>query len=266
MTETEVLAIAAATVAVVAAARSTWSPCGLSMLSTITPLAERGRGHRWGATASWFVAGQRGGRGHARIVRGGPGRRHRATRIPATTSAVVAGGGALVAAASDSGLGGFRLPIHRRQVNERWLDGFRPWVYGSGFGWQIGTGVTTYIKTAAVYLMVCWPPDRPALGRPRKCAGFGLVRGLACSSAHGITSPGALADFHRRFMDRGPLALAVVVGVEVLVGSLAAGGGAVGLGRPRRRHHRRRARRHPPGPTGQRRRYTSGGSRTARTA
>ena len=31
----------AALVAVVAALRSLWSPCGLSMLSTITPLAER---------------------------------------------------------------------------------------------------------------------------------------------------------------------------------------------------------------------------------
>ena len=48
---------AAVTVALVAAARSTWSPCGLSMLSTITPLGESARGHRWGATASWFVVG-----------------------------------------------------------------------------------------------------------------------------------------------------------------------------------------------------------------
>ena len=47
-----------------------------------------------------------------------------------------------------------RLPIHRRQVNERWLDQYRPWVYGAGFGWQIGTGLSTYITTAAVYLMV----------------------------------------------------------------------------------------------------------------
>ena len=38
-------------------------------------------------------------------------------------------------------LGGFILPVHHRQVNERWLDQFRPWVYGAGFGWQIGDGV-----------------------------------------------------------------------------------------------------------------------------
>ena len=52
-----VLIVGAAVTVVVAAVRSTWSPCGWSMLSTITPLTERGRGHRFGATASWFVGG-----------------------------------------------------------------------------------------------------------------------------------------------------------------------------------------------------------------
>src|SRR5690349_8665958 len=51
------LALAAFAVAVVAAFRSTWSPCGLSMLATITPLAERGRGHQYRSTVAWFVVG-----------------------------------------------------------------------------------------------------------------------------------------------------------------------------------------------------------------
>ena len=46
---------------VAAAVRSTWSPCGLSMLSTITPFGERGRGHAYRATATWFVVGAAGG-------------------------------------------------------------------------------------------------------------------------------------------------------------------------------------------------------------
>ena len=50
-------ALAACILATVAAVRSTWSPCGLSMLATITPLAERGRGHRYRTTATWFVVG-----------------------------------------------------------------------------------------------------------------------------------------------------------------------------------------------------------------
>jgi hypothetical protein len=222
MTETELLAVVAAVVAVVAAARSTWSPCGLSMLSTITPLAERARGHRWGRTASWFVAGSVvGGATLGLCVAGltaGVGR----LGLPGTTSAAVACGAALVAAASDAGVAGFRLPIHGRQVNERWLDRFRLWVYGSGFGWQIGTGVVTYIKTSGVYLMIvlCALTGRPWASLA-VCSGFGLVRGLAVFLAHGITSPAALADFHRHFMARGPLALAVVVAVEVLVASIS---------------------------------------------
>src|SRR6516165_8616488 len=54
---TTLLILLAALTAAIAAARSTWSPCGLSMLSSITPLAEQGRGHRYRATACWFVAG-----------------------------------------------------------------------------------------------------------------------------------------------------------------------------------------------------------------
>ena len=44
-------------IALSAAVRSTWSPCGRSMLSTITPIGERARGHHFGVTASWFVLG-----------------------------------------------------------------------------------------------------------------------------------------------------------------------------------------------------------------
>ena len=42
------IAVLAGVVAVAAAIRSTWSPCGQSMLSTITPLGEAGRGNRFG--------------------------------------------------------------------------------------------------------------------------------------------------------------------------------------------------------------------------
>ena len=114
--------------------------------------------------------------------------------------AAVAGVVALLAAASDTRLGGFHLPFHSRQVNERWLDQFRPWVYGAGFGWQIGAGLVTYIKTAALYLMIVLaaltasPATALAIG-----ALFGLVRGLAVLLGRGITSPATLAAFHRRF-------------------------------------------------------------------
>ena len=54
---TTTLTVLALLVAAAAAIRSTWSPCGLSMLSTITPFSERGRGHRYAATCAWFIVG-----------------------------------------------------------------------------------------------------------------------------------------------------------------------------------------------------------------
>ncbi len=163
--------------------------------------------------------------------------------------AVVAGAASILAAASDARLGGFRLPVHHRQVNERWLDQFRPWVYGAGFGWQIGTGLVTYIKTAALYLMIVLavltasPVTALAIG-----ALFGLVRGLAVLLGRGITSAATLAAFHRRFTEFGPVMLGIVVATELISAVAFAAfvslwaalvlillGGAAAVGRVRRR-------------------------------
>jgi hypothetical protein len=196
---------AAALVAVAAAARSTWSPCGVSMLATVTPLAERGRGHRYRSTAAWFIM--------AALALG-----VRAADPSATALAVLAVSVAVLAAASDTRLAGFRLPFHSRQVNERWLDQFRPWVYGAGFGWQIGAGLVTYIKTAALYLTIVLAA---LTADPVTALGigvlFGFVRGLAVLLGRGITSPSALAAFHRRFTAMGPVVLAIVVAAELAV-------------------------------------------------
>ena len=48
---------AAGGLAVSAALRGMWSPCGLSMLSQLNPVTERGRGHRFALTAAWYVLG-----------------------------------------------------------------------------------------------------------------------------------------------------------------------------------------------------------------
>lgn len=210
------LSVAAALVAVVAAARSTWSPCGVSMLATVTPLAEHGRGHRYKTTATWFVAGGLTGGASLGLGMAALALGVRGAAPSAITVAVVAGVASILAAASDARLGGFHLPVHHRQVNERWLDQFRPWVYGAGFGWQVGTGLATYIKTAALYLMVVLaaltasPATALAIG-----ALFGVVRGLAVLLGRGITSAATLAAFHRRFTEFGPVMLGIVVAIEL---------------------------------------------------
>ena len=210
------LAVAALTLAVVAAVRSTWSPCGLSMLATITPLAEHGRGHRYRSTATWFVVGSVLGGASLGVVMALMAAGVGALAAPGTELVAVAVAASAITLAADTRIGGFRLPVHHRQVNERWLDQFRPWVYGAGFGWQIGVGVATYIKTCAVYLMIMLAV---LTGSPEVALlvgiVFGLVRGLAVFLGRHITTPAALADFHRRFMAADRYALAAVVVCEV---------------------------------------------------
>lgn len=187
-------------VAVAAAVRSTWSPCGRSMLSTITPVGEQGRGNRFATTAAWFVAG---------AIVGGACLGGLAAALAAAVGAaapsgdVVAGAAAailLAGALIDARVGGVRLPGHHRQVNERWLDQFRHGVYGFGFGVQIGSGLATYIMTAGVYLVVVLGA---LTGDPWRAVvigtAFGAVRGVAVLAGRGIRSPAALAAFHRRF-------------------------------------------------------------------
>jgi hypothetical protein len=194
-----VLVVAAAVAAIAAAVRSTWSPCGLSMLSSITPISERAKGHRYGVTCTWFVAGA--------VLGGltlGLGAALLAAAVasldPAAELLLVAAGIALITAAESDAPQGFTLPFHRRQVNEDWLDQYRPWLYASGFGWQIGVGVGTYVMTAGVYALVALgaltgqPASALALGGL-----FGLVRGLAVFASRGAGTPEQLLALHARF-------------------------------------------------------------------
>jgi hypothetical protein len=212
------------------------------MLASITPLAETGRGNRFRTTGIWFVAGSTAGGltlglGMAVLAAG-----VKTLALSATIIGVVALAASALAVVSDAGVKGIRVPVHYRQVNERWLDQFRPWVYAAGFGWQIGTGLATYITTAAVYLMIVLTS---LAGHPLWAVvvgtGFGLVRGLSVLLGRSITSPEALRAFHFKFYAAGPKvgriteiaqmaaaaavgwALSPVVGATALVAFAAAG-------------------------------------------
>ncbi len=226
---TLLVALAAIT-AVAAAARSTWSPCGLSMLSTITPMAERSRGRRWGLTAAWFILGATlGGATLGVLAVTGAllvGAAGLSTSSVLGTASVLA----LVTAGMDLGIG-TRMPHHRRQVDELWLDQFRSWVYGLGFGFQIGTGLMTYIMTAAVYLTVMLAAlTGSAVTAMGLALLFGATRGAAILLGAGLTNPDRLRRFHRRFEALGPTVRMTVVGVQLAVAAVAAGAawGAVG--------------------------------------
>jgi hypothetical protein len=218
------IAVAAVVVAVAAAVRSTWSPCGLSMLSSITPFGERSRGHRYGVTAAWFVLGAVVGgaclgavaAGLAAVVSAWSPAAH-----PAETAAAVATV-AVPAAAIDGGVFGEVIPIWRRQVNDAWLSRYRSWAYGAGFGWQLGVGLATYIMTAAVFAV---PVLAALTGEPLAafgvCVLFGLVRGLAVLLTAATVSPPQLRDLHRRFAALGPVVRLSVIAVELAVAAAA---------------------------------------------
>src|SRR5579875_242952 len=176
-------------VAVVAAARGLWSPCGLSMASSLNPLAERGRGHRWTWTLGWHVAGATAGGAvlglACALAASGYGRLH----VPAGVTWSIAAAGAAMTIAADLGLG-VRLPGRPRQVDQRWITAYRRWVYATGYGAQLGVGVATYVMTAATYLTALLAV---LLGRPAAalCLGvaYGLVRGLTLLVAAGAATP-----------------------------------------------------------------------------
>jgi hypothetical protein len=212
-------------VAVVAAARSTYSPCGLSMLSSITPFGERGRGHRYYVTATWYVIGAvLGG-----LTLGG---------VSALLSLAASGAGRAgwwaaaavcgVAALVDGGAFGPVLPLLRRQVDDRWLARYRPWAYAAGFGWQIGVGVATYLMTTGVLVIA-------ALGVLSGRADvalslgalFGLARGLTVFATAPASTPARLRAVHARIDRIGPAVRVAVVAAlagSALVAALAAAG------------------------------------------
>lgn len=193
-----IVVLLALVVAAAAAARSTWSPCGLSMLSTITPMAERGRGHRFSVTATWFVLGAvLGGLtlgSAAALLAAGVAALDLSTTATVGAAAVVAALGAMV----DAGTFGRKPPFFRRQVDDAWLAKYRAWVYGGGFGWQIGVGLATYIMTAGVVVTALLAM---LTGSPLAALGigafFGLCRGLAVLLGARITSPAALGAVHQ---------------------------------------------------------------------
>ena len=211
-------------VALAAAVRSTWSPCGQSMLSQLTPVGEASRGYRYRTTAIWFVLGAVVGGATIGAVMAGLAAAVSAIGATSTALLGIAAGLAVLGATVDSGVLGFMPPFFKRQVNEYWLSKYRAWVYGSGFGWQIGAGVTTYIMTTAVFVTVAFgaltagPVAAMVLG-----VFFGLARGLAVLLTARSRSTADLFALHRRFDALGePVRRAVIV-VQLVVAVVATG-------------------------------------------
>src|SRR4051794_14250932 len=204
------------------------------MLSSITPLGERGRRRRWGVTVTAYVIASAAGGAVIGAASGGVGAAVTAVANPSTgaPAAVLA---ALIAAgaAFDLRLLPWPLPTVHRQVDENWLHSYRGSVYGAGFGFQLGLGVVTIVTTSAVYLTLA-----TALLTGSVAAGtligttFGLVRALPVLALRRVTDPQRLRAAHRRVHAWGPVAqqgaaaALVVVAAAALAYGLLPGGAA----------------------------------------
>jgi hypothetical protein len=176
------------------------------MLASITPLGERGRQTRWGVTVTAFVIGATGAGVLVGALAGAAG----AAAIPASismrTRLAVLALAMVVALVLDVALGA--APGPRRQVNERWLDEFRGWVYGLGYGAQLGAGITTIVASAATYvaLIAAALSARPSTGA-LIVGCFGAIRGLTLLAAARVHTPHQLFALHAA-MARGRLVVA----------------------------------------------------------
>lgn len=189
------------------------------MLASIVPLGERARNRRWGVTASAYVTGSLVGGTLLGALFGLAGRAPVGSGVvsPRLVLVIIAAI-CILGAAIDLGVGGLSLPTVHRQVNEDWLQRYRGWVYGVGFGFQLGLGFVTIVTTASVYLVfvlaflsASWPAGA-ILG-----AAFGLVRALPVLAMARVTTTHRLRDAHRRMQGWAPLATRAAIGVQCAV-------------------------------------------------
>jgi hypothetical protein len=146
------------------------------MLASITPLGERGRHNRYPLTITAFIVGSAGAGALGGLVLGAIG-----AVFVSGLSAGVRLGALAVALAVAIVLDARPRPVPgpRRQVNEQWLDRYRGWVYGVGFGAQLGIGASTVVTSAATYVAMAAALLSASPGSGALILGvYGAVRGI----------------------------------------------------------------------------------------
>jgi hypothetical protein len=148
------------------------------MMASINPLGERARGNRWRHTATAFTAGCLLGGWALGASAAAVGLLVAAASRPPATAVAAGAAMGIAFAAGVVELAGWRVPTLHRQVDEAWLGRYRGWVYGSGFGAQLGAGLATTVTTAAVYAVVAMLVLLGATGRLAEAQAVGAVFGL----------------------------------------------------------------------------------------
>jgi hypothetical protein len=196
------------------------------MLSSISPVGEASRRQRWSVTAIAHLLGATLGGATVGALLGAVGALVLlALDSPATsTLLLVLAVAAMAGLALDLSPAGEHVPSWRRQVDERWLTTYRGWVYGAGYGLQLGAGMATIIPASTTYvlglaaLLTGSPVSGAILG-----ATFGAVRALPLLLTVRITTPAALTRLMQRMASASrPARLLTVAGqASVAVAALA---------------------------------------------
>ena len=169
------------------------------MLSSITPLGERGRASRWPVTVTAHLIGSALGGSALGAVLGSAG-----ALLPLEHGAVAAAALVLFAvlAAWALAVEVGRLPqppTWHRQVDEDWLHRYRGWVYGFGYGAQLGAGLVTIVTSPLLYAALALAL---LTGSPLAGAAVGLVFGVARAApvlaVRRVTTAARLVAVHRR--------------------------------------------------------------------
>lgn len=175
------------------------------MLASISPLGERTRHSRWVVTVLAYLVGSVLGGAAIGTVSAALGSAipisWRASPAGAIVLALLLMAGLLL----DRRFRGLPLPMWHRQVDEEWLSRYRGWVYGLGFGAQLGFGVVTIVSSSTVYAvaLLCvssgsWPVGL-SLGMT-----FGVVRAAPVIAMVRVTDRRGLHRVFHRLERWGP--------------------------------------------------------------
>jgi MFS family permease len=159
------------------------------MLASISPLGERARRQRYAVTVAAYVAASTLAGALLGGLLGAAGAPWAGTR----GSMLVIGVLAIIGLLLDARAFGLHVPGPRRQVNEDWLATYRGWVYGIGFGAQLGLGVTTIVTASITWVAFACAAATGSLGAGMLVgATFGLARALPVLATARSHDPSAL--------------------------------------------------------------------------
>jgi hypothetical protein len=191
------------------------------MLASISPLGERARRQPYAVTVTAYVLASTIAGAALGLLLGAAG----SVAVPAnrTGAALLAlAVGAAAGLVLDRAFPGGRLPGPQRQVDETWLTAFRGWVYGAGFGAQLGVGVATFVTVSAIYVALLGAfLSGSALAGLAVGATFGLARALPVFLTADVHEPGALRVRVRRLHALLPIAHRTVLVAQGAVVGIA---------------------------------------------